>query len=136
VQDSHFKLTNIIFCRDAMCGKLQCNENANTLVYLTNFYQTSFANIGNSVCNSVVFDIFDVGIQDPGLVPNGAKCGDGMVRRPIFLFVQFAISVVILSCRMNFEWNLNKNKSLEIIIRTLNLIFSLFSRGWSFVPFC
>jgi len=65
---------------DVMCGQLLCWP-TNTLVGFasTVMLVTGTAYIGSSRCNSVVLDV-GTQIQSPGLVPNGAKCGDGKVR--------------------------------------------------------
>jgi len=63
---------------DVMCGKLMCDTTGKNLYTYTNFYVSSPVSIGNYICNSIIFD-FGLKTQDPGLVPNGASCGDGMV---------------------------------------------------------
>ena len=62
-----------------MCGKLQCDGDSQMqLAYYQNYYLLSSASYGSDRCRSVIFD-FGTRVQDPGLVPNGAKCGVGKV---------------------------------------------------------
>ena len=65
-----------------MCGQLHCTPAVSLALYQSMVYLTidSHITVGPRIyeCDSA---IIDVGTQytDPGLAPDGAKCGDGRV---------------------------------------------------------
>lgn len=70
-------------CRDAKCGKIQCQGGANRPVIGTNAVSIE-TNIpmqegGRILCRGTHVYLGD-DMPDPGLVLTGTKCGDGMVR--------------------------------------------------------
>jgi len=73
-----------------MCGQLHCSPAGNNVSFQTMVYLIvdSHITVGRNryECDSV---IVDVGTQytDPGLAPDGAKCGDGKVV--IYYFTVF-----------------------------------------------
>lgn len=69
-------------CRDAKCGKIQCQGGANRPVIGTNAVSIE-TNIplqegGRILCRGTHVYLGD-DMPDPGLVLAGTKCGDGMV---------------------------------------------------------
>ena len=75
------KMAAVCCCSDALCGQLLCQGTSRQLVSFEPLRLLSgFGTIGSYQCDSA---IIDVGLQrqPPGLVPNGAKCGDNQVER-------------------------------------------------------
>lgn len=75
-----------LVCRDAKCGKIQCQGGANRPVIGTNAVSIE-TNIplqegGRILCRGTHVYLGD-DMPDPGLVLTGTKCGDGMVRAEI-----------------------------------------------------
>lgn len=65
--------------RDVFCGRLHCKVNQTDLLFkYQNYLFKSQAEIGTLQCTSVLFD-YGLDTTDPGLSPDGAKCGDGKV---------------------------------------------------------
>ena len=90
---------------DVMCGKLLCDTTGKNLYTYMNYYLLSSASIGNSKCNSVIFD-FGLKTQDPGLVPNGASCGDGMVTVEHITYIALQSLVAIAFAHHNRKLNI------------------------------
>lgn len=72
------------FHRDVLCGLLQCGHFSERLLFGLESAATlsqSFLNDRHKIlsCRTA---LIDSGLDqiDPGLVPNGAKCGEGKVR--------------------------------------------------------
>lgn len=67
-----------------MCGQLHCTSTSQKLLSfissLIYHYSNSYVTNGSAQysCGSIVLDV-GMQQQDPGLAPNGAKCGNGMV---------------------------------------------------------
>ena len=78
----------MIFCYDSdtICGLLHCEDNKRPLAYYqsVNMYLQSSGTVGGYSYRSVIFD-YGIRVQDPGLVPNGAKCGDAKVGTKYYL---------------------------------------------------
>ena len=77
-------------CRDAKCGKIQCQGGANRPVIGTNAVSIE-TNIplqegGRILCRGTHVYLGD-DMPDPGLVLAGTKCGDGMVRNQIITYL-------------------------------------------------
>lgn len=71
-----------VVCRDAKCGKIQCQGGANRPVIGTNAVSIE-TNIplqegGRILCRGTHVYLGD-DMPDPGLVLAGTKCGDGLV---------------------------------------------------------
>lgn len=82
-------------CRDAKCGKIQCQGGANRPVIGTNAVSIE-TNIplqegGRILCRGTHVYLGD-DMPDPGLVLTGTKCGDGLVRAEI------------IDCQMHIIW--------------------------------
>lgn len=76
-------------CRDAKCGKIQCQGGANRPVIGTNAVSIE-TNIplpegGRILCRGTHVYLGD-DMPDPGLVLTGTKCGNNMVRALCFFF--------------------------------------------------
>lgn len=79
---SNILLARCSVCRDARCGKIQCQGGANRPVIGTNAVSIE-TNIplqegGRILCRGTHVYLGD-DMPDPGLVLTGTKCGDGMV---------------------------------------------------------
>ncbi|CAI9733064.1 QUALITY PROTEIN: disintegrin and metalloproteinase domain-containing 12-like [Octopus vulgaris] len=67
--------------KDVRCGMLHCVHKNEKLMFwkdnLAKKFPTSFINTGRTieVCRAVILDV-GLQMQDPGLVPDGSKCGD------------------------------------------------------------
>lgn len=77
-----FRLCVCVVCRDAKCGKIQCQGGANRPVIGTNAVSIE-TNIplqegGRILCRGTHVYLGD-DMPDPGLVLAGTKCGDGTV---------------------------------------------------------
>lgn len=75
----------VSLCRDAKCGKIQCQGGANRPVIGTNAVSIE-TNIplqegGRILCRGTHVYLGD-DMPDPGLVLTGTKCGEGLVRLP------------------------------------------------------
>ncbi len=78
----HVRVCVCVVCRDAKCGKIQCQGGANRPVIGTNAVSIE-TNIplqegGRILCRGTHVYLGD-DMPDPGLVLAGTKCGDGMV---------------------------------------------------------
>lgn len=78
----HTCVSMCVVCRDAKCGKIQCQGGANRPVIGTNAVSIE-TNIplqegGRILCRGTHVYLGD-DMPDPGLVLAGTKCGDGMV---------------------------------------------------------
>jgi len=77
-------------CSDVLCGQLHCTPAEQIVLFQTMTFLTiqSYVKLGSTryECDSV---IVDVGTQytDPGLAPDGAKCGDGKVLLLLLLLL-------------------------------------------------
>lgn len=74
-----FTLTN----RDVKCGILHCQMNSEKLEFgyeSVSILASFFVNAGGKIhpCRSVIVD-FGLSDINPGMVPDGAKCGDDKV---------------------------------------------------------
>lgn len=74
----------VLLCSDVMCGLLHCVHQNEKLMFwkdnLAHATPASFLTIGSTtyVCRGAILDV-GLDMPDPGMVPNGAKCGDGKV---------------------------------------------------------
>jgi hypothetical protein len=78
-----FSANNIF--RDVMCGMLHCkhlNERLEFGMESVAILSRTFLNSDGDIiaCRSAILD-FGLNSKDPGLVPDGAKCGDGKVNK-------------------------------------------------------
>lgn len=76
--------------RDILCGMLHCshlNEKLEFGLESAAILARSFINVKGKVftCRSAIVDL-GLFNTDPGLAPNGAKCGDGKVFLLIFFY--------------------------------------------------
>lgn len=83
ISSNYFPPVLCCFCRDAKCGKIQCQGGANRPVIGTNAVSIE-TNIpmqegGRILCRGTHVYLGD-DMPDPGLVLTGTKCGDSMVR--------------------------------------------------------
>lgn len=65
--------------KDALCGRLQCLHLTNNLEFGSKYtyFTTTYSNGEKTVeCHAATIDM-GINDVDPGLVPDGAKCGDG-----------------------------------------------------------
>lgn len=77
-----YRVCVYVICRDAKCGKIQCQGGANRPVIGTNAVSIE-TNIplqegGRILCRGTHVYLGD-DMPDPGLVLAGTKCGDGLV---------------------------------------------------------
>ena len=76
-------------CSNALCGSLQCDITSVVDPQLVNFHATlsplASRTVNNHPCTAVHFPTFYDGpdARDPGLVPHGAACERGKVRRTL-----------------------------------------------------
>ena len=74
-----------IFTSDVMCGLLHCVHQNEKLMFwkdnLAHATPATFLTIGHTtyVCRGAILDV-GLDMPDPGMTPNGAKCGNRQVR--------------------------------------------------------
>ena len=81
-------ILEFVYFRDVLCGLLHCSHQNEKLSFwkdaLTYTMPESFLLFENRryACKAVILDV-GLDMPDPGMVPNGAKCGEDKVRTPL-----------------------------------------------------
>lgn len=79
---------NVYFCSHVQCGMLHCkhqNERLEFGMESVSILAHTFINKAGSIvpCRTAIVDL-GLNEIDPGLAPDGAKCGDNMVSTAIY----------------------------------------------------